>query len=46
MKKGSKKIVVSKKVYEKIEKTRKETQENFPKANITHNDVIEALMED
>lgn len=37
-------IIVSKKNYDEIEKVRKETQENFPDANITHDDVIENLL--
>jgi len=39
------KITVSKKNYDRIEKVRKETQENFQELNITHNDVIEKLLE-
>lgn len=44
MKKGTKNIIVSKKSYDEIEKIRKETQKNFPKENITHDNVIESLL--
>jgi len=46
MKKGTKKVIVSKKNYDKIEKARKETQENFPDSKITHDDVVESLLWD
>ena len=46
MKKGTKRITISKKNYDEIEKSRKETEKNFPDTKITHDDVIESLLWD
>lgn len=44
MEKENKKIMVTKKIYDYIEMLRKETQAEFSDEKITHNDVIDNLL--